>query len=70
MAIKIEIGGIFGKFSKPSPDTLRSYLMPSGANARMTVLDEKWRQSISMAVAVTARCDSCIVLHRGVVVGF
>lgn len=69
MAIKIEIGGMLGQFSKFSPDTLKGYLTLSGANARTTVLGEKGRQLISIAVAVTTRCDGCIVLHSDVGVG-
>ena len=35
----------------------------SAANSKMTKLGEKTRQLISLAVAVTTRCDGCIVFH-------
>lgn len=37
--------------------------MASGAGAKNSHLDEKTRQLISLAVAVTARCDGCISVH-------
>src|SRR5260370_11171647 len=58
-----EIGGKLGELSKLSPDTLKGYLTLSGANAKTTLLGEKTRQLISLAVAVTTRCDGCIVVH-------
>jgi AhpD family alkylhydroperoxidase len=35
----------------------------SGAGAKTGHLDEKTRQLISLAVAVTTRCDGCISFH-------
>jgi AhpD family alkylhydroperoxidase len=58
-----EIGGKLGELSKLSPDTLKGYLTLSAANAKTTLLGEKTRQLISLAVAVTTRCDGCIVFH-------
>ena len=58
-----EIGGKLGELSKLSPDTLKGYLTLSGANGKTTLLGEKTRQLISLAVAVTTRCDGCIVFH-------
>jgi AhpD family alkylhydroperoxidase len=58
-----EIGGRLGELSKLSPDTLKGYHALSGANAKTTLLGEKTRQLISLAVAVTTRCDGCIVFH-------
>ena len=37
--------------------------MASGAGAKTGHLDEKTRQLISLAVAVTTRCDGCISVH-------
>jgi len=37
--------------------------MLSEANAKTSKLDEKTRQLISLAVAVTTPCDGCIVIH-------
>src|SRR5258708_20303659 len=58
-----EIGGKLGELSKLSPDTLKGYLTLSGANAKTTLLGEKTSQLISLAVAVTTRCDGCIVFN-------
>ncbi|GAA0708097.1 hypothetical protein GCM10009105_07370 [Dokdonella soli] len=35
----------------------------SGAGAKTGHLDEKTRQLIALAVAVTTRCDGCITVH-------
>jgi AhpD family alkylhydroperoxidase len=58
-----EVGARLGELSKLSPDTLKGYLTLSGANGKTTLLGEKTRQLISLAVAVTTRCDGCIVFH-------
>jgi AhpD family alkylhydroperoxidase len=52
-----------GDLSKLSPDTVRGYQALSGANAKTSKLGEKTRQLISLAVAVTTRCDGCITVH-------
>jgi len=58
-----EIGGRVGELGKLSPDTLRGYQILSAANSKTSKLGEKTRQLISLAVAVTTRCDGCIVFH-------
>jgi AhpD family alkylhydroperoxidase len=58
-----QLGGRLGELSKLSPDTLKGYLTLSAANAKTTLLGEKMRQLISLSVAVTSRCDGCIVFH-------
>lgn len=58
-----EIGARLGELMKLSPDTVRGYQTLSNANAQSTRLGEKTRQLISLAVAVTTRCDGCIVVH-------
>lgn len=55
--------GRIGELGKLSPDSLGGYLMASGAGAKTAHLDEKTRQLISLAVAVTTRCDGCISVH-------
>ena len=52
-----------GELKKLSPDTVRGYMTLSGANGQTTKLGEKMRQLISLAVAVTTRCDGCITVH-------
>lgn len=46
-----------------SPDTLRGYRALSEAGAKTQQLDAKTRELIALAVAVTARCDGCIIVH-------
>jgi len=58
-----EIGARIGDLMKLSPDTVRGYQMLSAAGSKTNHLDEKTRQLISLAVAVTTRCDGCIVVH-------
>jgi AhpD family alkylhydroperoxidase len=52
-----------GELKHLSPDTVRGYMTLSAANSSTTKLSEKVRQLISLAVAVTTRCDGCIVIH-------
>ena len=47
-----------GSVGQPS-----EYQTLSAANSQTTNLGEKTRQLISLAVAVTTRCDGCIVFH-------
>jgi AhpD family alkylhydroperoxidase len=50
-------------FAKLSPDSLKGYQTLSNANSQNSLLGEKVRQLISIAVAVTTRCDGCITFH-------
>ncbi|MGB2633489.1 MAG: carboxymuconolactone decarboxylase family protein [Candidatus Acidiferrum sp.] len=50
-------------FAKLSPDSLKGYQTLSAAGAKNSLLGEKVRQLISIAVAVTTHCDGCITLH-------
>jgi AhpD family alkylhydroperoxidase len=52
-----------GELQKLSPDTVKGYLTVSGAGRKTARMDEKTRQLISLAVAVTTRCDGCISIH-------
>ena len=54
-----------GKISQLSPDTVKGYQTLSAAGSKTNHLDEKTRQLISLAVAVTTRCDGCITVHTG-----
>jgi AhpD family alkylhydroperoxidase len=58
-----ELGGRIGELMKLSPDTVRGYQTLSAANSRTSLLGEKTRQLISLAVAITTHCDGCIVVH-------
>jgi len=58
-----ELMSRIGELAKLSPDTVRGYQTLSNANSKTGKLDEKTRQLISLAVAVTTRCDGCITVH-------
>jgi AhpD family alkylhydroperoxidase len=52
-----------GKFMKITPDSVRGYQTLTNANAKDSKLGPKIRELISIAVAVTTRCDGCITVH-------
>jgi len=52
-----------GDLKQLSPDTVNGYMTASGAGAKTDHLDAKTRELISLAVAVTTRCDGCIAVH-------
>ena len=58
-----EIGSRLGELMKLSPDTVRGYQTLGAANSKDSKLGEKTRQLISLACAITTRCDGCIVVH-------
>jgi AhpD family alkylhydroperoxidase len=58
-----QFGARVGELAGLSPDTVRGYQTLSAANAKTSKLGEKTRQLISLAVAITTRCDGCIVHH-------
>lgn len=51
------------ELGKLSPDTVGGYVTLSKAGAQTNHLDAKTRELISLAVAVTMRCDGCITVH-------
>ena len=63
-----ELMSRIGELAKLSPDTVRGYQTLSNANSKTGKLDEKTRQLISLAVAVTTRCDGCITIHSDLAV--
>ena len=58
-----QFGARVGELAKLSPDTVKGYQTLSAANSGTTKLGEKTRQLISLAVAITTKCDGCIVHH-------
>jgi len=62
-AYKAELVKTIPEFAKLSPDSLKGYQTLSDANKPQSLLGEKIRQLISLAVAVTTRCDGCITFH-------
>lgn len=51
------------EIGRTSPDIIRGYRTTSNAGNNADLLGPKVRELISLAVAVTARCDGCIVIH-------
>lgn len=51
-----------GAFAKLKPNTMQGY-QTLNKHGEETVLDAKTRELISLAVAVTTRCDGCIDVH-------
>lgn len=52
-----------GELGHLSPDTLRGYQTIADAAGKNGRLDAKTIELISLAVAVTTRCDGCITVH-------
>lgn len=52
----------FGELGKNHPKMLQAYLSLDQA-AAAEALDEKTRELIAIAVAITTRCESCISVH-------
>jgi len=51
------------QIGQASPDIVRGYRTIADGAAKIGKLEPKVRELISLAVAVTARCDGCIVTH-------
>lgn len=58
-----ELMARIGQIAATSPDILRGYRALSDAGAKTAKLDAKTRELISLAVAVSLRCDGCIIVH-------
>lgn len=58
-----ELMGRIGDLAKLTPDTVKGYQIATNAGSNTNNLDAKTRQLISLAVAVTTRCDGCITVH-------
>lgn len=52
-----------GALAKLIPETLRGATTLMGAGETTNHLDEKTRELIALACAVTTRCDGCIAIH-------
>jgi AhpD family alkylhydroperoxidase len=52
-----------GGFGKLNPDIVNGYATLSRASQKAGRLDEKTRELIALAVAITLRCDGCITVH-------
>src|ERR1700730_6693660 len=52
-----------GDFGKLNPDVVKGYTTLSRAGQKAGHLDDKTRELIALAVAITLRCDGCITVH-------
>src|ERR1700730_8726693 len=52
-----------GGLGKLNPDVVRGYTTLSRAGQKEGHLDEKTRELVALAVAITLRCDGCITVH-------
>lgn len=52
-----------GDLQKLAPEAVKGYFALSGSGEKAQHLDAKTRELISLAVAVTTRCDGCIASH-------
>lgn len=58
-----ELTGRIVEIGRSSPEVVRGYRTLSDAGNKTARLDAKTRELISLAVAVTLRCDGCITTH-------
>jgi len=58
-----ELKGRVGDFGKAAPEALKGYVALAAGAAKTQHLDARTRELISLAVAVTTRCDGCITTH-------
>jgi AhpD family alkylhydroperoxidase len=58
-----QLVGRISEIAKLSPDTIKGYQALTAAGTKTNQLGPKTRELISLAVAVTVRCDGCIAVH-------
>lgn len=58
-----KLGRSMKEFSDLSPSTMSGYRTLHAAGSETGRLDAKTRELISLAVAITTRCDGCIANH-------
>jgi AhpD family alkylhydroperoxidase len=58
-----QIAAGIAEIAKTAPDLVRGYRMLTTSRAKSGALDAKTRELVALAVAVTVRCDGCIVTH-------
>ena len=58
-----QVGEGVTALGKLSPDTVRGYVALNGAGRKTGQFDDKTRELMALAVAITLRCDGCITVH-------
>jgi AhpD family alkylhydroperoxidase len=62
-AYRRQISSGVGGLAKLSPETIRGYVAMNTAGHKTGHFDEKTRELIAIAVAISLRCDGCITVH-------
>nr|WP_240488377.1 carboxymuconolactone decarboxylase family protein [Labilithrix luteola] len=62
-AYRQQLGTTITEIARTSPDVMKGYRTLATAKTAESSLDAKTRELISLAVAVTLRCDGCITTH-------
>jgi AhpD family alkylhydroperoxidase len=62
-AYRSQLSAGAAELARFSPDTIRGYVAMSGAGQKTAHFDNKLRELIAVAVAITLRCDGCITVH-------
>jgi len=55
--------GNIGELAAEIPETMKGYKLLADSANKQGILDKKTQELISLAVAVTTRCDGCISIH-------
>lgn len=58
-----QLGAGMADIAKTSPNIIKGYQTIAGAAGKTGHLDAKTHELIALAVAVSLRCDGCIVVH-------
>ena len=55
-----DVKGRVGELAQAAPEAIKGYMALAASGEKAQHLDGKTRELISLAVAVTTRCDGCI----------
>lgn len=58
-----QLSGRIGEIAALTPDSVKGYQTLSNAGKKTQHLDDKTRELIAVALAVSLRCDGCIAVH-------
>ena len=58
-----DVKGRVGELAQAAPEAIKGYMALAASGEKAQHLDSKTRELISLAVAVTTRCDGCIASH-------
>jgi|TARA_Y100000590_G_scaffold223723_1_gene253066 AhpD family alkylhydroperoxidase len=58
-----DISAYLAEFGKEKPEAMQGFVNLSKAANSPSVLDEKTKELIALAIGVSQRCDGCIAFH-------